>query len=99
MNLIDMVEARGCLPDWARSIVNGHRPPPLPAYHHEDMKSVLMHPQSFSLDGPKISIAAGIVVGLLASFVQSLGLTVQRKSHIQNQALPEHEQKNEYRRP
>lgn len=51
------------------------------------------------MDGPKISIAAGIIVGLLASFVQSLGLTVQRKSHIQNQALPEHEQKNEYRRP
>ena len=58
-----------------------------------------MLPPSFNLDGPKISIAAGIVVGLLASFVQSLGLTVQRKSHIQNQALPEDEQKNEYRRP
>ena len=63
------------------------------------MKSVLTHPLSFTLDGPRISIAAGIVVGLFASFVQSLGLTVQRKSHIQNQALPEHEQKNEYRRP
>ena len=63
------------------------------------MKSVLMHPPSLTLDGPKISIAAGIVVGLLASFVQSLGLTVQRKSHIQNQALPEDAQKNEYRRP
>jgi hypothetical protein len=58
-----------------------------------------MHHPVLSLDSPKISIAAGIVVGLLASFVQSLGLTVQRKSHIQNQALPEHEQKNEYRRP
>ena len=58
-----------------------------------------MHHPTLNLDGPKISIAAGIVVGLLASFVQSLGLTVQRKSHIQNQALPEDEQKNEYRRP
>jgi len=58
-----------------------------------------MYPHSINLDGPKLSIAAGIVVGLLASFIQSLGLTVQRKSHIQNQALPEHEQKNEYRRP
>ena len=63
------------------------------------MKSVPIHPPSLALDGPKISIAAGIVVGLLASFVQSLGLTVQRKSHIQNQALPEDAQKNEYRRP
>ena len=58
-----------------------------------------MHHLSPNSDGPKISIAAGIIVGLLASFVQSLGLTVQRKSHIQNQALPEHEQKNEHRRP
>jgi len=63
------------------------------------MNSVLILPPGLSLDGPKISIAAGIIVGLFASFVQSLGLTVQRKSHIQNQALPEHEQKNEYRRP
>ncbi|KAF9786949.1 hypothetical protein BJ322DRAFT_1052867 [Thelephora terrestris] len=58
-----------------------------------------MHPARLDLDSPKISIAAGIIVGLLASFIQSLGLTVQRKSHIQNQALPEDEQKNEYRRP
>jgi hypothetical protein len=58
-----------------------------------------MHPPTLNLEGPKLSIAAGIVVGLLASFVQSLGLTVQRKSHIQNQDLPEDEQKNEYRRP
>lgn len=48
---------------------------------------------------PAISIPAGIVVGLLASFVQSLGLTIQRKSHVQNQALPEGEQKAETRRP
>ncbi|KAI0793515.1 hypothetical protein C8Q75DRAFT_713105 [Abortiporus biennis] len=46
-----------------------------------------------------ISIAAGIIVGLLASFVQSLGLTIQRKSHVQNQLLPEEEQKVEHRRP
>ncbi|KZS92952.1 hypothetical protein SISNIDRAFT_485899 [Sistotremastrum niveocremeum HHB9708] len=48
---------------------------------------------------PSISIAVGIVVGLLASFVQSLGLTIQRKSHIQNQLKPESEQKVEHRRP
>jgi hypothetical protein len=46
-----------------------------------------------------ISIAVGIVVGLLASLVQSLGLTIQRKSHVINQALPEHEQRVEHRRP
>jgi hypothetical protein len=46
-----------------------------------------------------ISIAAGIVVGLLASLVQSLGLTIQRKSHVINQALPEELQRVEHRRP
>ncbi|KAF4623904.1 hypothetical protein D9613_001803 [Agrocybe pediades] len=46
-----------------------------------------------------ISIPLGIVIGLLASFVQSLGLTIQRKSHVQNQALPEHRQTLEHRRP
>ncbi len=48
---------------------------------------------------PHISIPVGITVGLLASFVQSLGLTIQRKSHVQNQSLPEDEQKVEHRRP
>jgi magnesium transporter len=46
-----------------------------------------------------ISIPLGIIVGLLASFVQSLGLTIQRKSHVLNQALPESEQRVEHRRP
>ena len=63
------------------------------------MESVPLHPSSLNMGSLKISIAAGIIVGLLASFVQSLGLTVQRKSHIQNQTLPEQEQRNEYRRP
>ncbi|KAH9944369.1 uncharacterized protein BXZ73DRAFT_39840 [Epithele typhae] len=48
---------------------------------------------------PTVSIPVGIVIGLLASFVQSLGLTIQRKSHVLNQALPEEEQKPETRRP
>ena len=48
---------------------------------------------------PSISIPVGIVIGLLASFVQSLGLTIQRKSHVLNQALPEEQQKVEHRRP
>ncbi|KZT30582.1 hypothetical protein NEOLEDRAFT_1082700 [Neolentinus lepideus HHB14362 ss-1] len=48
---------------------------------------------------PTISIPAGIVIGLLASCVQSLGLTIQRKSHVLNQALPESEQRVEHRRP
>ncbi|KAK7058964.1 hypothetical protein VNI00_001588 [Paramarasmius palmivorus] len=46
-----------------------------------------------------ISIPLGIVIGLLASFIQSLGLTIQRKSHVLNQQLPEHEQRLEHRRP
>lgn len=49
-------------------------------------------------DNP-ISIAAGITIGLIASFVQSLGLTIQRKSHVLNQQLPESQQVVEHRRP
>lgn len=44
-------------------------------------------------------IALGISVGLLASFIQSLGLTIQRKSHVLNEALPAHQQRVEHRRP
>ncbi|KAJ7103538.1 hypothetical protein B0H15DRAFT_812630 [Mycena belliarum] len=44
-------------------------------------------------------IALGISIGLLASFIQSLGLTIQRKSHVLNEALPEHRQRVEHRRP
>lgn len=56
---------------------------------------------SHALDGddPHISIPLGITVGILCSFIQSLGLTIQRKSHVQNQALPECERKVEHRRP
>ncbi|RDX55843.1 hypothetical protein OH76DRAFT_1396195 [Lentinus brumalis] len=48
---------------------------------------------------PSISIPVGITIGLLASFVQSLGLTIQRKSHVLNQSLPVEQQKVEHRRP
>ncbi|KAG6911965.1 hypothetical protein DXG01_000213 [Tephrocybe rancida] len=51
------------------------------------------------VDGTHISIPSGIIIGLLASFVQSLGLTIQRKSHVLNQLLPEHQQRLEHRRP
>ncbi|ESK88876.1 duf803 domain-containing protein [Moniliophthora roreri MCA 2997] len=44
-------------------------------------------------------IALGIIIGLLASFIQSLGLTIQRKSHVLNEKLPIHEQRLEHRRP
>ncbi|KAL6309955.1 hypothetical protein BKA93DRAFT_722247 [Sparassis latifolia] len=47
----------------------------------------------------QISIPVGITIGLLASFVQSLGLTIQRKSHVLNQSLPEDDRKVEHRRP
>ncbi|SGY33852.1 BQ5605_C002g01561 [Microbotryum silenes-dioicae] len=40
-----------------------------------------------------------IVVGLLASFVQSLGLTIQRKSHLANEALPPHKRTRDAKRP
>lgn len=43
--------------------------------------------------------AAGITVGLVASFIQSLGLTIQRKSHLQNDALPTSSRKSDWHRP
>ncbi|EUC66880.1 magnesium transporter NIPA protein [Rhizoctonia solani AG-3 Rhs1AP] len=49
--------------------------------------------------GPQVSVALGITVGLLASCVQSLGLTVQRKSHLLNQACSEEDRRPDYRRP
>jgi hypothetical protein len=60
-----------------------------------------LHQVAMSIDASEtyISIPLGIIVGLLASFVQSLGLTIQRKSHVLNQALPESEQRVEHRRP
>ncbi|KAJ9091054.1 hypothetical protein QFC19_009291, partial [Naganishia cerealis] len=48
---------------------------------------------------PGIPIAVGILVGLAASFVQSLGLTIQRKSHLQNDAQPQARQVKAHRRP
>ena len=48
--------------------------------------------------GP-ISVPVAIVLGLLSSFIQSLGLTIQRKSHLQNGALPEWKQRSEWKRP
>ncbi|PRQ72641.1 hypothetical protein AAT19DRAFT_16565 [Rhodotorula toruloides] len=49
--------------------------------------------------GPHISIAAGITVGLVSSFVQSLGLTVQRLSHLSNEKLPADERRRDWQRP
>ncbi|KIM48207.1 hypothetical protein M413DRAFT_439927 [Hebeloma cylindrosporum] len=46
-----------------------------------------------------LSIPLGIVIGLISSFIQSLGLTIQRKSHVLNQSLPDHHQRVEHRRP
>ncbi|KAL4402428.1 magnesium ion transmembrane transporter [Malassezia pachydermatis] len=42
-------------------------------------------------------VAVGI--GLIASFIQSLGLTLQRRSHLQNERLPAEERCSEWRRP
>ena len=53
----------------------------------------------YSATDAHVSIPLGIFIGLLASFVQSLGLTIQRKSHVINEGLPEGERKVEHRRP
>jgi hypothetical protein len=55
--------------------------------------------RSPSFNDSSLSIPLGILIGLLASFIQSLGLTIQRKSHILNQGLPRPQQRLEYRRP
>lgn len=46
-----------------------------------------------------ISVPAAIVLGLVSSFIQSLGLTIQRKSHLQNAQLAESKQRSEWKRP
>ncbi|WVN88600.1 uncharacterized protein L203_103811 [Cryptococcus depauperatus CBS 7841] len=46
-----------------------------------------------------IPIFAAILVGLASSFVQSLGLTIQRKSHIQNDQLDPFNRRPTIRRP
>ena len=46
-----------------------------------------------------ISVPTAIILGLAASFIQSLGLTIQRKSHLQNEALPASRRITEWKRP
>ncbi|KAJ1026918.1 hypothetical protein NDA16_002211 [Ustilago loliicola] len=45
------------------------------------------------------SVATAIALGLIASFIQSLGLTIQRKSHLINETLPPARRKTEWKRP
>lgn len=61
---------------------------------------------SFIANGPParvanagISIPLGIFIGLMASFIQSVGLAIQRRSHVLNSQRPKPEQIAEYRRP
>ncbi|KAK8864595.1 hypothetical protein IAR55_001845 [Kwoniella newhampshirensis] len=46
-----------------------------------------------------VPVVVAIVVGLLSSFVQSFGLTLQRKSHIQADLLPLPSRRPPHRRP
>ncbi|KAK0555345.1 hypothetical protein OC844_006071 [Tilletia horrida] len=48
---------------------------------------------------PAISVPVAIVLGLIASFIQSLGIALQRGSHLQNDALPPAQRRVELRRP
>lgn len=45
------------------------------------------------------SVTTAIILGLLASFVQSLGLTIQRKSHLVNESLAPVKRRTEWKRP
>ncbi|BGP04786.1 hypothetical protein JCM10049v2_000588 [Rhodotorula toruloides] len=60
---------------------------------------ISFEPEMGDESGPHLSIAAGITVGLVSSFVQSLGLTVQRLSHLSNEKLPADERKRDWQRP
>ncbi|BEJ13058.1 hypothetical protein CspHIS471_0302320 [Cutaneotrichosporon sp. HIS471] len=46
-----------------------------------------------------VPVVLAIVVGLACSFIQSLGLTIQRKSHVQDEALPLEQRTRAVRRP
>ncbi|KIS69049.1 uncharacterized protein UMAG_03028 [Mycosarcoma maydis] len=49
--------------------------------------------------GAPFSVPTAIALGLMASFIQSLGLTIQRKSHLLNESLPPARRKSEWNRP
>lgn len=49
--------------------------------------------------GGMVSVPLAIALGLLASFIQSLGLTVQRKSHLIAARQPPHSRPPEWRQP
>lgn len=49
--------------------------------------------------GTPFSVATAIALGLIASFIQSLGLTIQRKSHLLNESLAPARRKTEWKRP
>ncbi|KAL1924176.1 uncharacterized protein VTP21DRAFT_7211 [Calcarisporiella thermophila] len=46
-----------------------------------------------------MTLVLGIVVAILNNLFQSLGMTLQRKSHIANDALPENQREHPLRRP
>ncbi|KAK0546346.1 hypothetical protein OC861_005311 [Tilletia horrida] len=54
---------------------------------------------SKSAPPPALSVPVAIVLGLIASFIQSVGIALQRGSHLQNDALPPAQRRAELRRP
>ncbi|GAA5864497.1 hypothetical protein JCM3774_005146 [Rhodotorula dairenensis] len=46
-----------------------------------------------------VPVAVGVIVGVVASFVQSLGLTIQRMSHLANERLVTPDRKPDWQRP
>lgn len=103
--------ARNCRVHWASERLKGGTPPKKAAHTlawhatSDDLRNLhhlldfMLKSMAFGAEDPHIPIAVGITVGLVASFIQSLGLTIQRKSHVQNQKLPDGERKVEHRRP
>ncbi|CAD7066053.1 unnamed protein product, partial [Tilletia caries] len=50
--------------------------------------SDLIRPKETPTSAPALSVPVAIVLGLIASFFQSLGIALQRGSHLQNDAPP-----------
>ncbi|CAD6959190.1 unnamed protein product [Tilletia laevis] len=72
-------------------------PPPL-SFSRVPFSDLIM-PKETPTSAPALSVPVAIVLGLIASFIQSLGIALQRGSHLQNDALPPAQRRAELRRP
>ena len=67
-------------------------------HHQPTMSAIILNGDERHPSAP-FSVPTAIALGLIASFIQSLGLTIQRKSHLLNEALAPARRKTEWKRP